>query len=174
MMPRSKSATPSMIVEVGRPRSLRTHRLQSLSRCDRCGIVEISGPGQACEIRSPSRRLGMSKTIVLIPAYDEEACAEKLLRKIQQIAEAQDWTYLVLACNDGSRDATGQILSRLQPELPLEILTHKLNRGLGETIRDLFERAAEVAEPNDIIIRLDSDDTHEPEHIVAMIAKIDE
>jgi hypothetical protein len=34
---------------------------------------------------------------------------------------------------------------------------------LGESSRDLFERAAEIVNTGDVIIRLDSDDTHEPE-----------
>lgn len=116
----------------------------------------------------------MSKKIILLPAYNEEASAERLLKKIQRVADTQGWDYVILACNDGSRDRTGEILSRLLPELPIEVLSHKINRGLGETIRDLFERAAEIAEPDDVIIRLDCDDSHEPEHIVEMVAKMDE
>ena len=58
--------------------------------------------------------------------------------------------------------------------LPLTIIDHKINRGLGETIRDLFEMAAERANPGDIIIRMDCDDTHEPESIKGLIDKIEE
>ena len=116
----------------------------------------------------------MPKKIVLLPAYNEEASAEKLLRKIQHVAEAQRWDYLVIACDDGSRDRTGELLRRFQAEIPTEILTHKINRGLGETVRDLFERASEIAEPSDILIRLDCDDSHEPHHIVELVAKVEE
>ena len=116
----------------------------------------------------------MSRKIILLPAFNEEASAEKLLRKIQAVAATEQWAYLILACDDGSRDRTGEIMSRLRTELPLEILSHKLNRGLGETVRDLFERAAEIAESDDIIIRLDCDDSHEPEHMVSLVAKLEE
>ena len=58
--------------------------------------------------------------------------------------------------------------------LALEIIHHKINRGLGETSRDLFERAAEISRPGDIIVRLDCDDTHEPEFIPRLIMKIRE
>jgi dolichol-phosphate mannosyltransferase len=116
----------------------------------------------------------MAKKIILLPAYNEEASLEKLLRKIQDVAEGQGWDYRILVCNDGSRDATGDILRRMQAFLPVETITHKINRGLGETIRDLFERAAEILEPDDIVVRLDCDDSHEPFHISEMIAKIDQ
>jgi dolichol-phosphate mannosyltransferase len=59
-------------------------------------------------------------------------------------------------------------------EYPLEVITHRINRGLGETSRDLFERAAELASPGDVIVRLDCDDTHEPEFVPRLIAKLRE
>ncbi len=58
--------------------------------------------------------------------------------------------------------------------MPLHVLRHKLNRGLGETSRDLFEYVAEVCEPDDVIVRMDCDDTHGPEFIPSMIAKLEE
>jgi dolichol-phosphate mannosyltransferase len=58
--------------------------------------------------------------------------------------------------------------------MQLEVITHKINRGLGETSRDLFERAAELCKPEDVIVRMDCDDTHEPEYIPRMIARLDE
>ena len=54
----------------------------------------------------------------------------------------------------------------------MEIIKHRVNRGLGETIRDLFERAAAISSDNDIIIRFDCDDTHEPKYISSLIDKI--
>jgi dolichol-phosphate mannosyltransferase len=49
-----------------------------------------------------------------------------------------------------------------------------MNRGLGETVRDLFEFAAENADSGSVIVRMDCDDTHEPEFIPCLIAKLDE
>ena len=39
------------------------------------------------------------------------------------------------------------------------IINHKMNRGLGETIRDLFEKFNEIATKDDFLIRLDCDNT---------------
>jgi dolichol-phosphate mannosyltransferase len=80
----------------------------------------------------------------------------------------------VLVCDDGSRDGTGRQLEELARTMPLEILRHKINRGLGETSRDLFERAAELAGPGDILVRLDCDDTHEPRFIPSLVRKVRE
>jgi dolichol-phosphate mannosyltransferase len=43
---------------------------------------------------------------------------------------------------------------------------------LARTARDLFERAAALCRPDDVIgVRMDCDDTHEPDVIVRMIAR---
>jgi dolichol-phosphate mannosyltransferase len=82
--------------------------------------------------------------------------------------------YRILVGNDGSSDHTSALLKEYAASMPLEVIEHKINRGLGETSRDLFERAAEVCVAEDIIVRMDCDDTHEPEFIKRMIEKLQE
>jgi len=108
----------------------------------------------------------------MLPAYDEEQSLPVLMPKIKNLIETTDEEYKILVCDDGSSDRTLEYLNEYQKELPLEVLVHKLNRGLGETSRDLFEKAASITKADDIIIRLDCDDTHEPEFIPKMIEKI--
>lgn len=110
--------------------------------------------------------------IVLLPAYNEEVSLPRLMPKIRDVLTGAGEEYRVIVCNDGSRDGTEEVLREMSSEYPLEVITHTINRGLGETSRDLFERAAVVAESNDVIVRLDCDDTHEPEFIPDMIEKI--
>jgi dolichol-phosphate mannosyltransferase len=89
--------------------------------------------------------------------------------KIKSTLEAMDEEYRVLVCDDGSTDRTVEILSEFAREMPLEVITHRINRGLGESSRDLFERAAEIASDSDVIVRLDCDDTHEPQFIPRLV-----
>jgi len=111
--------------------------------------------------------------VVLLPAYNEEKSLPVLLPKIAAVLEGIAGGYRVIVCNDGSKDGTSDLLARYSHELPLEVIHHKINRGLGETARDLFERAAETCASEDVIIRMDCDDTHEPEFIYDLIAKLD-
>lgn len=115
----------------------------------------------------------MTKKIILLPAYNEEASLGVLLDKINAHAEAAGWDYRVVVCNDGSKDRTGEILAQRLATMPLEVITHRINRGLGETARDLFERAAEIADDRDVVIRLDCDDSHEPRHMTDLVNKIE-
>lgn len=112
--------------------------------------------------------------LVLLPAYNEEASLSKLFPKLDIVLGNSEEEYKVVVCNDGSSDSTGEVLREMLGSYPLEVITHKINRGLGETSRDLFERAAELVKPGDVIVRLDCDDTHEPEFIPSLIAKLRE
>ena len=111
---------------------------------------------------------------VLLPAYNEEKSLDGLLPKLDKFFKNKNYSYKIIACNDGSKDKTLEKLQEYQKKYPIEIINHKINRGLGETIRDLFERAAELASDEDIIIRMDCDDTHEPQYIEGLINKLNE
>lgn len=110
---------------------------------------------------------------ILLPAYNEEGALQPLAEKIDRSMRQARWAYQIVAVDDGSRDGTAQILRDLSTRYPMSVITHRHNRGLGETARDGFEHIAEIAAPEDIIVRMDCDDTHDPKYIPDMIAKID-
>jgi dolichol-phosphate mannosyltransferase len=80
----------------------------------------------------------------------------------------------VLIVDDGSTDATTRIAVEWADRLPLQVRRHETNLGLGATLRDGLEWACEEAEPDDVIITLDADNTHTPELIVRMTRAIRE
>ena len=112
--------------------------------------------------------------VILLPAYDKEESLPTLLPRIASALGKAGVDWQIIVCNDGSRDSTGPLIVRYAEKMPIEVIDHKINRGLGETARDLFERAAELCAPDDVIVRMDCDDTHEPEVIFKMIARIEE
>lgn len=110
--------------------------------------------------------------LILLPAYNEENSLPQLIPKLKISLQIMSEDYRILVCNDGSTDKTQSILETYSQDMPIEIIRHKINRGLGESSRDLFERAAEITESGDFIVRLDCDDTHEPEFIPVIIEKL--
>lgn len=112
--------------------------------------------------------------IVLLPAYNEEASLPALIPQLRASLDAMGEPYRIVVCNDGSRDRTPQVLADLVRDYPIDVITHRINRGLGETSRDLFEHAASIAQPGDVIVRLDCDDTHEPQFIARLVGKLRE
>lgn len=111
---------------------------------------------------------------IILPAYNEEKSIDSLFIKIEQTMKENNYDYKIIFVNDGSNDNTSKLIAEYSKKMPMEIITHKLNRGLWETIRDGFERAAEICKPDDIIVRMDCDDTHEPKYIPEMVDKIND
>ena len=112
--------------------------------------------------------------IILLPAYNEEISFPPLMKKLKHVLEETDETYRLIICNDGSSDNTAKILKEYSTKLPLEVIEHPINRGLGESSRDLFERAVNLGKEGDIIIRMDCDDTHEPKYIPIIIRRLNQ
>jgi len=111
---------------------------------------------------------------ILLPAYNEEDSFPPLMEKLRVTLTELGAAWKVVVVNDGSKDGTAKVLAGYGGAIPLEVLHHKYNRGLGETIRDGLEYIAERAHPDDVIIRMDCDDTHEPKYIPEMLRKLDE
>lgn len=121
---------------------------------------------------------------ILLPAYNEASCIGTLLSKIKRVMEKHGLEYRVLVINDGSNDNTDAVVQKHSDQMfvevlnnrinRVEVLNNRINRGLWETIRNSFEWAAEHCRPDDIIVRMDADDSHDPKYIPAMIAALNE
>ena len=86
---------------------------------------------------------GVRELSIVLPAYNEEANIERVVRDVVAFFAGRDIDYEILVVNDGSADRTGEILSRLQSELPqLRPQEHAQNRGYGAALRTGFDNAA--------------------------------
>lgn len=111
--------------------------------------------------------------LVVLPAYNEEENIGELLSQIRFALEEDSKTgYRVFVVNDGSKDRTGEIVSEMAKEMPIELLVHEVNQGLGATIRDGLYRAVRYSSKNDIIITMDADATHNPGLILRLMRMI--
>lgn len=120
---------------------------------------------------SPGRK---RKTWIVLPAYNEERDLPSLLQRIDELADEASLHFEVLIVDDGSTDRTAEVAEQWAGKLPLQVRTHPVNQGLGGTLRDGVEWACELAEPTDVIVTLDADNTHTPELIVRMVRMIRE
>jgi dolichol-phosphate mannosyltransferase len=109
---------------------------------------------------------------ILLPAFNEAVSLPRLLPRIQAACQDAGLVWRAIILDDGSSDETANVAASLARDYPLDCLMHKINRGLGETERDLFEYVAEHAAPDDIALRLDCDDTHDPAFFLSMVKKL--
>ncbi|OFV86967.1 MAG: hypothetical protein A3J75_00375 [Acidobacteria bacterium RBG_16_68_9] len=79
---------------------------------------------------------------VVLPAYNEEANIETVVRNVAAYLGPRGFDYEIIVVNDGSRDRTGAILTQLAHELPrLRPQHHPENRGYGAALRTGFAAA---------------------------------
>jgi dolichol-phosphate mannosyltransferase len=58
--------------------------------------------------------------------------------------------------------------------MPVDVLRHQANQGLGRAIRSGLTEAARLAAADDVIVTMDADDSHPPELIGKMLETVDQ
>lgn len=115
----------------------------------------------------------MRKIFIVLPIYNEAEVLPQLLEKIGAAAKGLDEEVAIVAVDDGSRDDSPGIISRAARDFDIVCVTHGRNRGLRQTMQDGYQKAAELAADDDLIVTLDADDTQDPRYIGRMIEKLD-
>ena len=87
---------------------------------------------------------------------------------------AEGRRYEVVVVDDGSRDGTLRVLEDFAARMPLRIVRHAANLGLGPTLRDGLRAASQAAAPSDVVVAMDADNTHPAELIPPMARLIDQ
>ena len=111
---------------------------------------------------------------LVLPAYNEEASLHSLFESCEKQVWPAPATLRIILVNDGSSDGTARVAEAWSERLPIEVVLHPQNRGLGETIRDGLARAAELAQPEDAIVAMDADNTQPVSLIPRMIRVLEE
>lgn len=110
---------------------------------------------------------------VTLPAYNEEIALPPLLDAIAQVRQKSLPELHVIVVDDGSADATADIVrgyARTNPWIAL--VQHERNQGLSQAIQTGFQVALTDAAPDDIVVTLDADNTQSPEVIPRMIERL--
>lgn len=106
----------------------------------------------------------MKKTLVIVPAYNEEKSIKDVVENIYEKNSNCD----VLVVNDGSKDAT---LEKAL-ETRAKVLDLPCNLGIGGAVQTGYIYA--YKNDYDIAIQIDGDGQHKPEYINEMIKILDE
>jgi dolichol-phosphate mannosyltransferase len=109
--------------------------------------------------------------VAVLPAYNEAQALPRLVPRLSEALSAISPEFRIVVCNDGSNDGSAEVLEDLRRQFPLDVIEHRYNRGLGESVRDLIEFAVQITGPGDFVVRMDCDDTHEPQYIEAMVRR---
>ena len=106
----------------------------------------------------------MLKTIIIIPAYNEEGSIEKVVDNL--IKNFPQYDYLIV--NDGSTDQTKQICINNQ----YHVLNLPVNMGIGGAVQTGYRYARE--NEYDIAVQIDGDGQHDVNFLTGMIRLIED
>ncbi len=115
---------------------------------------------------------------VILPAYNEEGSIRRMVLDVASATAGARLEARAVVVNDGSEDGTrdeADDASRAcARRLPVDILDHPRNRGLGAALRTGISWCLERASDDDAIVTLDSDTTHPPSLIPEIVARLSE
>jgi glycosyltransferase involved in cell wall biosynthesis len=106
----------------------------------------------------------MTKLSVIIPVYNEEAHVEELLRRVLAVEGIHKE---IIAVDDGSKDGSFEILSRLAEKNDMAVLRHEQNRGKGAAIATALTQAS-----GDLVIIQDADLEYDPAEYPRLVEPI--
>jgi len=100
------------------------------------------------------------------------------LRALAGAVRGREHEYHAVLVDDGSTDATVAEAERAVAEsggrLPLTVLRHEVNRGLGAGLRTGIYWCLDHAGDDDVIVTLDADNTHPPAMIPQLVERVQE
>ncbi len=113
---------------------------------------------------------------VVLPAWNEERVIGPTLRALADAVRGREASYHVVLVDDGSTDGTvaeaQRAVAAAGGRLPLTVLRHGVNRGLGAGLRTGIGWCLDRAGADDVVVTLDSDNTHPPALIPELVARL--
>lgn len=112
---------------------------------------------------------------VCIPSYNEAPAIGLLLWKIRQVFAGFQREYQLLVLDDGSTDATSEVLERYTRVLPLSVTRHPQRQGYAESVEELLRQAVDRTDrpKRDCAILMHADFAHGPSFIPDLVRRIE-
>ena len=111
---------------------------------------------------------GFPELSVLIPAYNEEACIESVVREAICVLHGLGKSFEVLVVDDGSFDGMPARLKILCAEHPeLRVLRLEMNSGQSAALGAAFRAAR-----GEVFVTLDADGQNDPADIPALVERL--
>lgn len=110
----------------------------------------------------PADEMARPSVLVVMPAYNEEANIDRVIRALHGIAPGVD----ILVVDDGSRDRTAE----LARQAGATVICHPFNMGYGAACQTGFKYARR--HDYDFVVQMDADGQHEPRSILTLLAAV--
>jgi dolichol-phosphate mannosyltransferase len=106
----------------------------------------------------------------MMPAYNEEEDLPLLLDRVHSAMNSTG-DYRIIVVDDGSEDRTREIAESAAQRMPLTLIRHPRNLGLGAAMRTGL---LEASTGDGVVVTLDADNSQDPELIPSMVRRIED
>lgn len=112
---------------------------------------------------------------VLVPAHNEAATVGLLLWKVRQLFTSFNREYQLIVVNDGSTDATDEVLAPYTRALPLTLISHRIRQGYARSLEALLREAVKRTDrpKRDLAITLQADFSESPDDTLELIKRLE-
>jgi dolichol-phosphate mannosyltransferase len=112
---------------------------------------------------------------VVLPAYNEAANLPTLFNGFHRLVkDTYNLHITLIVVDDGSTDETAAVAESFREFLPIEVYRNETNKGLAETFMRGILIAADKADPEDVVLCMDADNSHSPGLALRMLRDIQE
>lgn len=111
----------------------------------------------------------LAQVFVVIPALNEAVALRQLLPDLDSALRALKRPFTICLIDDGSQDDTSTVLAQWKSTTFLQALRHPVNQGYGASLRSGVDWVLQNARPRDVLLTLDSDNTHSPEYFARLL-----
>lgn len=110
---------------------------------------------------------------VVIPVLDEAGNVESLLASVTARLEPLGLSYRIVIVDDGSTDGTADLFRAAAGRgVPVGVVSHGRNLGPGAAFRTGFLHVLETAQPLDLVVTLEGDQTSDPRVLPRMLHRV--
>jgi dolichol-phosphate mannosyltransferase len=107
----------------------------------------------------------------VIPAYNEADNVPRLLADL--LPRARELGARIIVVDDGSTDATAELVREYSADADLRLIRHPVNAGLGAAVNTGLRAALAEADDGDPIVTLEADTTSDLDDLPAMLELFD-
>ncbi len=117
-----------------------------------------------------------NKIFYILPTFNESLNITSLLKKFDNFYKKKNISIIIVFVDDGSTDDSVKkiitIKKKICKKIKIKIIKHKKNYGLGVALKTGFNFCFKFAHSNDVIVTMDTDNSHTIDLSFKMIKKI--